>query len=195
MLKKARRLAKSVMTSLRKSSDGSDLGRWKNPENLSSKWDSRTARIGALVAAGDSILEFGAGRMVLRDHIPPNCAYTPSDIVDRGAGTIVCDLNGSLPAFAAHDVAVFSGVLEYVNDVPRLIEHLGNVVRTIVVSYAVLESNPDGRRSHGWVNDYTSEQFVALFSRAGFACDHEEAWKTQKIFRFVRATKPARADA
>jgi hypothetical protein len=194
MLKKARRVAKSVMTSLRKSSDSSDVGRWKNPENLSSKWDSRTARIGALVAAGDSILEFGAGRMVLRDHIPANCAYTPSDIVDRGAGTIVCDLNGQLPDFASHDVAVFSGVLEYVNNVPRLIEHLADVVKTIVVSYAVVESNPDDRRSHGWVNDYTSDQFVLLFSRVGFACDHEEMWKTQKIFRFVRATLPGRAE-
>lgn len=143
--------------------------------------------MGALVSAGDSILEFGAGRMVLRDHIPPGCAYTPSDIVDRGAGTVVCDLNGPLPDFAPHDVAVFSGVLEYVNNVPRLIEHLADVAKTIVVSYAVVDSNPDGRRSHGWVNDYTSEQFVSLFSRAGFVCDHEEMWKTQKIFRFVRS--------
>lgn len=186
MFKQARRVAKSLMTSLRKSSDRSDLGRWKNPESLSAKWDSRTARMGALVAAGDSVLEFGAGRMVLRNHIPQSCSYTPSDIVDRGPGTVVCDLNGPLPCFAPHDVAVFSGVLEYVNNVPRLIEHLAGAVNAVVASYAIVESNQDDRRSHGWVNDFTSEQLLQIFARAGFSCDHEETWNTQKIFRFVR---------
>jgi hypothetical protein len=140
--------------------------------------------------------------MTLRKHLPKGCRYTPSDLVDRGGGTIVCDLNSpNLPAFAPHDVAVFSGVLEYSNDISYLVKHISQTFNLIVASYCDLEQFPGraARRSQGWVNDHTSDEFQGIFCQAGFRCDHVESWHRQKLYRFVRlatrARLPSGADA
>ena len=49
----------------------------------------------------------------------------PSDMVDRGPGTIICDLNiRPLPDLGSgtYDVAVLLGVLEYLRDVPSFLD-------------------------------------------------------------------------
>jgi hypothetical protein len=176
-------------TSLRRCKGGSDYRRWSDSRCLSPDWDTRTEQIASLIPPGKTVLEFGAGRMTLKNHLPEGCKYTPSDLVDRGDGTIVCDLNaGELPEFPLHDVAVFSGVLEYINDVEQLIAKLKMKVDMIVASYAVRDQIADKllRRSCGWVNDYTDVQFKNIFVRLGFRCDHVESWNDQKIYRFVR---------
>jgi hypothetical protein len=174
-------------TSVRRAAGKSDYGRWSGKKALSADWDSRTKQIADLVKPGSKVLEFGAGRMVLKGFLPEGCSYTPSDLVDRGPGTIVLDLNGeSLPSFEGHDVAAFSGVLEYVNDVPRLVAHLSRFVGTVVASYGSTELNGPERRAQGWVNDYSTSQFIDVFKAAGFLCDHTEQWRTQVICRFVK---------
>lgn len=119
-----------------------------------------------------SVIEFGAWTMALRERVPRGCMYTPSDVYDRGSGTFVCDLNAkTLPDFPPHDVAVFGGVLEYVEDLPRLLGKLSNAVTTILASYAPAEgrlANPAVRGENNWVNAYTTPQLLDLFSRAGF---------------------------
>ncbi|MEO7685203.1 MAG: hypothetical protein ABIU86_14835 [Gemmatimonadaceae bacterium] len=127
--------------------------------------------------------------MVLKKYLAESCRYTPSDLKDRGEGTLICDLNaGALPDFPAHDVAVFSGVLEYVNDVPRVISHLANFVAVVIASYAVVDYNPTklDRRASGWVNDYSSAEFEKIFCQCGFGLDRIEKWRSQNIYRFVR---------
>ncbi len=184
-------------TSLRKATGWSDYGRWSGEANLARSWDARTRQIGALIRPKTTVIEFGAGRLVLKTQLPEGCAYTPCDLVDRGCGTIVCDLNARvLPRFPAHDVAVFSGVLEYVNDVPRLVAHLAGTVQTIIASYAVKESNRRYRRSYGWVNDYTSAELVDVFEREGYRRERDETWESQVIYEFtkirrIRAAKDA----
>lgn len=177
--------ARGLSTSLRKLVGGSDYGRWGEEGALRSDWDSRTRQIANLIEPGSSVLEFGAGRRVLEERLPAACTYTPSDLVDRGEGTLVCDLNAkALPNFPSHDVVVFSGVLEYVNDVPRLIARLHACAPTIIASYAVYELNSASRRTNGWVNDYTLPELMEVFSEAGYRCEHKETWKEQMIFRF-----------
>ena len=164
-----KRLINSLRTRARIRSNKSDYKRWENTKNLSPKWESRTLQMANLIPPNASVIEFGAGRMVLKSHLPSGCTYTPSDIVDRGEGTLICDLNGvELPIFSPHEIAVFSGVLEYVNDVPRLVAHLSENVDTIIASYATLDNNQRNRRANGWVNDYSSEQFVAIFRQCGY---------------------------
>lgn len=180
-------LRRAWETSIRKSRNGSDFGRWSPEESLSPDWDSRTIQIATLVENGCSVLEFGAGRKVIKDHLPKSCSYTPSDLVDRGDGTIVCDLNGpSLPQFPECDLAIFSGVLEYVNDLSRLVSHLEKSFRGVIASYAIMELNGGNRRKHGWVNDYSSEEFVDLFISFGFEAVHREDWDSQRIFVFKK---------
>src|SRR5438105_15076772 len=71
----------------------SDYGRWSNPENLERRWDLRTRQLAQLIPKDSTVVEFGAGRRQLELYLDPSCAYVPSDLTDRGPGTIVCDLN------------------------------------------------------------------------------------------------------
>jgi len=185
-------LITETKTFLRKISGKSDYKRWGNQENLSPDWDVRTRQIATLIEPGSSVIEFGAGRLILRNFLPENCSYTPSDIVDRGSNTIVCDLNAqNLPEFQKYDVAVFSGVLEYINDVPRLVSHLSNFVNVIITSYATAEVNKKKRGVLGWVNNYTSTEFIEIFEKRGFQCINSQecrskAIKSQMIYKFVK---------
>jgi len=193
MMHEAKRVFVALRTMLRRARGASDVRRWSKPESLHASWDARTKVLASFVRPGQSVLEFGAGRRVLERHLPPGTSYTPSDLVDRGPGTIVCDLNAAqLPPFPPHDVCVFSGVLEYVNDLPRLLAHLHGVCGAIVASYApraetgaaqILE-----RRRQGWVNDYTVEELVAVFAASGFRCSLSRAQGSQQLFSFVRET-------
>lgn len=188
VIKNIRFLKTGINTSLRKRRKNSDYKRWETDRALSPKWDSRTEQIAKLIGTESSVIEFGAGRLVLKRFLPDCCTYTPSDLVDRGEGTIICDLNSDvLPQLEAFDVAVFSGVLEYINNVPRLIGHLSNHVDSIVASYAVTDAKKINRRGQGWVNDYSSKQFVEVFENSGFQCEHTEKWKSQFIFRFKKS--------
>src|SRR5436190_22890161 len=102
---------------------GSDYRRWARAENLKDRWDSRTKLIASLVPAGSRVIEFGAGKRQLERHLHPSCTYLPSDIVDRGPGTLIIDLNADpLIDLGPHrvDPAALSGVLEYVHDLPPL---------------------------------------------------------------------------
>lgn len=169
----------------------SDRGRWHKLENLKEGWDSRTKLIASMVPPDTSVLEFGAGRMTLPKYLHRSCRYTPSDIVDRGMGTIVCDLNkDGLPVFPFHDVVVFAGVLEYVHNVPQLLTILRDSCAGVIASYAVSEGVPENRRvfrrQQGWVNDYTSKMFVEMFKNAGFECDELREWKKQIVCKFSK---------
>ncbi len=169
------------------------MRRWSNMANLATDWDSRTRQMAGLVRPGTSVVEFGAGRQVLKDCLPESCSYTATDLIEREAGMLVCDLNGkTLPSLGDFDVAVLSGVLEYVRDVPRLATYLSTCVDEVLVSYAVAEKTTRGRRGHGWVNDYDTEQLRAVFETAGFRCGLVEDWTNQKIFRFTRERGTAR---
>lgn len=191
MIKKIiNQIRNSSITILRKIRNGSDYKRWSKTVSLMPEWDSRTKRLGEFVLPGWSVIEFGAGRMVLKDSLPLGCSYTPSDIVDRGEGTIVCDLNHSvLPDFLPYDVAIFSGVLEYVNDVPRLIFHLSNRSNVIVASYAVTDYNNNliNRRASGWVNDLSSNEFIKIFRTAGYFLKKKERWHNQELYFFEKS--------
>lgn len=183
---KIRSFSSILLTTLRKRTNTSDYKRWSNEKNLFLDWDSRTEQISKLIDDDTSVIEFGAGRLILKSYLPEGCIYTPSDLVDRGQNTVICDLNNDLPQIQRYDFAVFSGVLEYIHNVPRLISYLSNYVDAIIASYAILESNKSSRRSEGWVNDYSSSELIKVFESAGYRCYHIEGWRTQLIYKFSR---------
>src|SRR6201993_4161076 len=108
-----------------------DRRRWADPRNLYASWESRNEQLAALVPNNSRVIEFGAGKRILERYLDPSCTYTPSDMIDRGPGTIVCDLNERpLPDLGAdtYDIAVFIGVLEYLRDVPAVLDWLAKYV-------------------------------------------------------------------
>lgn len=181
----------------------SDYRRWSDTRSLFSDWEPRTQRAAELIPPHSRVIEFGAGTRALERQLDPSCTYTPSDLVDRGPGTIVIDLNERpLPDLGAntYDVAVFMGVLEYMKDVPAVLEWLSQFVSRFVVSYVCRDSNDQSRRtklgavdriSRGWLNSYREEDIRAMFAAQGYASQHEENWTSvdgyqHRLFVFVK---------
>lgn len=162
----------------------SDLDRWSNVKNLKEDWNERTIMISELIDEGLVVLEFGAGRLTLKNHLR-NCKYIPSDLVDRGENTIVCDLNRELPNIPEVDVIVFSGVLEYIHDLEKLISFLSLKTSSFVLSYAVSDYNKNDRRRHGWVNDYSKIKLESIFESNGFKLEQSSRWEDQIINKFI----------
>jgi hypothetical protein len=143
------------------------------------------------------VIEFGAGRRQLEKFIDRSCTYVPSDLIDRGLGTIIIDLNRRpLPdlRYVIADGAVFSGVLEYIRDLESLIAWLSEQVSFCIASYAYVSTNQNtiqkirerfDRLYYGYMNSYTEEELVKLFNRYGFVCKMEDTWTSQRIFLFV----------
>ena len=169
----------------------SDVLRWGDPQSLSQDWDSRTIELSKFIPINSTILEFGAGRAILRNHVPPGCEYTPADLVARSNDSLVIDINSDdWPTLQKYDVVVFSGVLEYVHDLPLLFAKLIPVCNFIVCSYASTDYDAQRsthiRRHHGWVNDLTAIEFVSMLNSAGYTCVSRGAWNSQELYLFQR---------
>lgn len=185
----------ALMKLLRKS----DYERWANLNNYLEWWSSRTERIANLIPSGSRVLEFGAGNRRLESLLPPNCTYLDSDLVGRSPRTVICDLNKRpLPdlRYLIMHMAVFVGVLEYVDDLSTLVQWLAGQFTVCIVSYECMTSKRFSlsrlakvfhRAYHGYMSYYTKSQLVALFDKNGFVCKKTEAWRDQTLFVFAKA--------
>lgn len=84
---------------------------------------------------------------------------------------IVCDLNsGEFPSVYA-EVAVLSGILEFLTTAEILIEHVcKKTERKIILSYITLEKFSDkaGRHASAYVNNFTKQQIIGMLLKSGF---------------------------
>ena len=173
-----------------------DYRRWTDPKSLETWWDSRTQKLATFVTAGSCVLEFGAGRRQLERFLPSDCTYIPSDLVDRGPSTIVCDLNKRpLPDLRglSVDLVVFAGVLEYIEDIDSLAVWLAEQTQSVVASYDCVKSpNRSLRRvvellrrsNFGYMSHFTLAELTAAFERAGFRSVKTDTWNDQRVLLF-----------
>ena len=178
-----------------------DRKRWADARSLEGWWEPRTAALATFVPNRSRVIEFGAGNRKLEHYLDPSCTYVASDIIDRGPGTIICDLNKRpLPDLGdTYDAAVFIGVLEYVRDVPSLLDWLAPRVSVCVVSYVCATVGPSSLRrmvesfrrlNMGWMNNYPEEELRALFDERGFASVREAMWENNRLFLFSKRPLP-----
>jgi Methyltransferase domain len=173
-----------------------DHKRWADTSNIHVSWEPRSQLAASLVPDNSHVIEFGAGKRVLERYLDPSCTYTPSDMVDRGPGTIICDLNiRPLPDLGSgtYDVAVLLGVLEYLRDVPSFLDWLAKLVPVCVLGCAPATATGYSPRAlretarrlkAGWMNNYQEEELLALFRDRGFAMVRDENWQYQRLFVF-----------
>jgi hypothetical protein len=173
-----------------------DYGRWSDHSSFEASWEPRTRRAAELVPNCGRVIEFGAGNRKLEQYLDPSCTYVPSDIVDRGPGTIVCDLNERpLPDLGAgvYNTAVILGVLEYLRDVPEVLDWLAKQIQVCVVSYVCVEANryslrgmrqTVGRLRAGFMNNYHEDQLRSLFQERGFEQLSVESCIGNRLFVF-----------
>lgn len=175
-----------------------DRGRWTDPHSFHADWEPRTRRIAALIPNNSRIIEFGVGNRTLERYLDVSCSYTPSDLVDRGPGTIICDLNQRpLPELGknTYDVAVLIGVLEYLRDLPSVLDWLADTVTTCVLAYAPVTTTGYSPRAiaesvrrlrHGWMNSYRAPEIESFFRERGFTLVQNEDWEQQRLFVFTQ---------
>lgn len=166
--------------------------RWQAEDNFfEPAWDQRTRALSALVPAdARAVVDYGCGAMALKAMLPDGVAYTGVDIAARGPGTLVVDFNApEPPVLPEGEVAFFSGSLEYVVDLARLLGLVAERHRVVVCSYAPMK-RPDSplakRRQSGWVNDLTTSAFIAAFEAAGFHAVEMRPHSDQRLFLFRR---------
>lgn len=169
----------------------SNKSRWENENNLLTSWDERTRIIASRIPNNVRVLEFGAGRLYLKSLLNETINYTSSDIVPRETSTIVCDLNKSpYPDLDFYDYIIFSGVLEYIYNIQKLVKYLSRYCNVIIASYAVNDLNKDIKRiDHGWVNDYSTSDIKEIFKNCNFYCTEQIIWESQIIFIFSKNEK------
>ena len=195
VLRSGRRVVRNAARRLRKRAD---YPRWTSADGLQHWWDERTQLIAAMVPPGTRVIEFGCGRRVLERHLPRGCTYVASDIVERGPDTVVCDLNASRLPDLRHlhlQVAVFSGVLEYVADVGAVARWLADLgIQTCIASYdawpaglgLVSSFRERARRvQNGYMSSLAEEGLLLCFTAAQMRCVEVRRWTHQGIYVFV----------
>ena len=179
---------RAFISVIQRFSRDTDYERWSRAGSLQANWDERTLMMAAYIQAGASVIEFGAGAQVLRAALPAGCRYQPSDLVARTPDTLVCDLNSGYPDLGGHrDVAVLSGVLEYIKDLPGLFHWLCGRVDKVIFSYATFNHTPSllARRKNGWSNDLSEEELLRIVLSAGFQGRVVTNWRGHTIFVVV----------
>jgi hypothetical protein len=182
-----------------------DVSRWAQVSSFDEEWEERTRIMARLVPKGSRVIEFGAGARRMARYLDPSCTYLASDVIHRGPGTLVWDLNERpLPDLSPFkvDVAIFGGVLEYLVRLEPIARWLAHHVSTCIASYECAESaawslgrlRERFRRARlGWVSTHTETELAGLFRAAGFVCDQKVIWHTptgdEPIFVFRLKTE------
>jgi len=155
--------------------------------NCNESYDDRIKLMAKFVTPLSSVLDIGCGQMALKKYLPYKCSYSPCDLVIRSEDTIICDLNKDVSMIKNHYDYIFcSGIFEYVNDVPKLIEQIAPCTNNFVISYACREQHPCEREYHGWVNSYSAIEIIKIFEDEGFSVKIRGFWNTQTILWLER---------
>jgi hypothetical protein len=166
----------------------SDYHRWKKKSSFFLNWDERTEILASFIDKDSKVFEFGAGRLALKKMLPKNCEYFHSDLVKRANDTLVIDLNKTLPQIPEVDFIVFSGVLEYINNVDKLLVHLGNKTRCFLFSYARKDefNSINFRRSQGWLSDLQHEDFENIAMKLNADIEVVARWNNQTLYKMTK---------
>ena len=108
-----------------------------------------------------TIIDFGAGSMYLKRFLSEGVTYYPVDIVKRSEDTIVCDLNkGEFPNKKA-DVAILSGILEYLEDTHLFLDRVSLIVNKVIVIYNGKDRNKDAEYSPwGIIRQFHDRRYI-----------------------------------
>jgi len=184
------------------------IGRWLRRNSYDPKWSERSKLLLDLFVSAEledhksyRISEFGCGANAPFHSICRNDArFTVDkfDITSWDEMTRVCDLNNRDFAFSESDIGAFSGVLEYLNDVPDVLSRAIKAHQYLLVSYAFLPVSAKSsdsryiegvrRRSvqHGWRNHYSTEDMTRILSEIGVISNVGMWDRSQSLFLIRR---------
>ena len=114
----------------------------------------------------NSITDLGCGNQWAKTLIPNRIKYIPVDIHKHKEDTIVIDFNQGEYHKEYSDLALCSGIFEYIYDLESFISNITKYSNYIACSYFTKELKPN--RIDKWVNCYTKEEIINFFKQNGF---------------------------
>lgn len=162
--------------------------RWAALAAHNAGWSERNAAIAHHIEPGSSVIDLGSGPQSLRGELPPGCEYQPCDVVD-GPGVLRCDFNRGIwpQTDRVHDVAVVSGVLEYVHAAGDFLRRLPDLAERVLLTHAIRPEGGQVPIGYEWVTYLTRPELKAAFAAAGLIWTEIGAWQDQTIFELTRA--------
>lgn len=155
--------------------DPTDYDRWRDCSNTWGLRNPLRARMaGYMIPKGSSVLDLGAGSMVLKEFLRPGCRYQPCDLYSRCPGCLVADLNAGEFPEGDYDWVAMLGVFQFLKDPSWAVSQCRKVGRSAIFSYSpTIQNVPTAkeiawRRGEGWVNEFNAEQYQALVTAAGW---------------------------
>lgn len=118
-----------------------------------------------------SVVDYGAGKMFLKQYLNADVKYFPVDYIRRNEQTILCDLNSGIFPEMQTDAAICSGVLEFIYTAEQLLKHVCiHTNKMIILSYLGTDNfaDIDGRRASAYVSDFSEQDIVNLMNDNGF---------------------------
>ena len=164
--------------------------RWSDLSSYPPEWEGRRILLARMIHVGEWAIEFGCGPQTIEPFLKEGVHYTPTDRVEWTPGQWVVDLNRKppkrMPFLNLLGVAVFSGVIEYLTNWPRVAGWLAGWASAVVCSYSPLGSRREipMRKDQGWRNHYTREIFIKIMADNQFTLIDETTWYNQVLFRF-----------
>jgi len=172
----------------------SDEARWGQANSYVQGWQKRGKLAADLLPSGMTVLELGAGTGTFEQLISNRCHYTGSDLKPINSSYLKIDLNqDAIPS--NYDYIVALGVLEYTEDIKKVVHKISQACKVAVVSYCCAKNQTtealDFRREKDWVNSLSDKEFVGLFADVGFSLEEtievvENRLLSEKVFRLSR---------
>ncbi len=189
MMERSTRLVRALWTRWIVRVGGTDKGRWRKVANFNHAWSTRHELMAAWIRPRDVVIDLGSGPGRFAAHLPSGCRYIPVDLVPRGPGSVVRDLNREPMPDLRGDFVVMSGVLEYIHDLPGFLAGTVRLAPRAAASYACAETflNLRARRANGWVNQCTEPELRSMFATAGWEVLEDVEWSDQHLFHLRAA--------
>ena len=169
---------------------------WLEKSHYLRSWDKR-AKVAAPFCGNGFVCDIGCGMMGLNRYLPLQARYLPADLKPWTPEVEVCDLNAKLlpeKYLGLADTVTLLGVVERIVDLDWLFASLAKRAERLVVTYHCVDKAP---HRLDWINAYTTDDFTAKLTAAGYAIEHSEMFRDQTIFVgrsavFTEAQKRAR---
>lgn len=171
-----------------------DIERWTKlaiTEALPS-WYERNHVIRDIIGTVDSVLDLGCGNRYLQKLLNDSVMYTGVDCVSGNGETVVINFNQPTDSHTLqkcdYDMAVISGVLEYLKRPLGILDFAKRHAKRVTVSYVCAEDRPkQPDEIHGWVNRLNENEILDMFSTAGFLVSQRTKYNRHSIFVLDKA--------
>jgi FkbM family methyltransferase len=151
-----------------------DGWRWANPRSMDPGSAERAALAGPHLPTAGSLLDLGAGLMLVLPKLKLGVRYTPVDLIRYSKATVLLDLNAGRFPDGKWDCVLMLELLEHMHDVPALLRRARAAAGRLVGTYKAIEETGDEdiRRLRGYFNDFDRATLRALLEAAGWRIDH-----------------------